>query len=408
LKILVLTPALYGTAPGQRFRIEQWARHLEPAGFDFEFASFEDDALHAVLYEPGRTLKKGRLMLGAFGRRVKLLRRVRDFDLIYLYREASLVGPAFIERILARASVPIVYDFDDPIWLPYVSPTNGWFSSLKSVGKTKTICRLATVVTVGNRLLAEYARRYASDVRVIPSTIDLQDYPQRNDIARDRPVTLGWTGSHSTLPFLHTIEQPLRELLATSDARLVVIAHSEEAPFADLRERITARRWNANTEAADLRVIDIGLAPFPNTGWTPWRCHGKVLQYMAMGIPVVASRIGIIPDYIQDGANGFLVDHADEWVAKTRLLMNDPDLRTSMGQSGRRTIEKRFSGSEWALELAAVFRGAVQPICAPAFLPPQLQTKRIERHAAQPVQSEMSSQQLLSEERADGETNSGS
>ncbi len=360
MKVLVLTPALYGTSPGQRFRIEQWARYLEPQGFQFDFASFEDDALHAVLYERGRVLEKGWLMVGALGRRVKLLPRIGDYDLIYLYREASLVGPALIERMLARTSVPIVYDFDDPIWLPYVSPTNGVFSRLKSVGKTKAICRLATVVTVGNRLLADYARNYAADVRVMPSTIALEDYPQRNNSGRDGPVTLGWTGSHSTLPFLRTIEQPLRELLSTSDAKLLVIAHGDEAPFADLRDRTVARRWSAKTEAADLHEMDIGLAPFPNTGWTPWRCHGKVLQYMAVGIPVIASRIGIIPDYIEDGVNGFLVDTDEEWIARTRLLMSDADLRVRLGSAGRRTIEQNYSGRDWASQLGDLLRSVVQ------------------------------------------------
>lgn len=360
MRILVLTPALYGTSPGQRFRIEQWSRHLEGSGFQFDFASFEDAALHAILYQPGRILEKGKLLAGAFGRRMRILPKVNQYDVIYLYREASLIGPALIERILKHSAPPIVYDFDDPIWLPYVSPTNGFFSRLKSVSKTNTICRLADVVTVGNRLLAEYASRYAHDVRIMPSTIDLAKYPQKPAATDTGEVTLGWTGSHSTIPFLQMIEAPLRALLSDRHVRMLVIGHSDEPPFEGFGPQMTARRWRADTEAVDLHQMDIGLAPFPNTGWTPWRCHGKILQYMAVGIPVVASRIGIIPDYIADGENGFLVDTADEWIEKTLLLISDPALRASMGLAGRRTIEERYSATRWAPELGKLFRSVGQ------------------------------------------------
>ena len=166
--------------------------------------------------------------------------------------------------------------------------------------------------------------------------------------------------STSTLPFLHLLDEPLGVLEATERFRLLVISHTNDLHWPGLENVLVARKWAADTEFDDLREMDIGLAPFPDTGWTPWRCHGKVLQYMAAGIPVVASPIGILPDFITDGVNGFLAANNDEWVAKISLLLHDPALRHRMGLAGRKTIEEQFAASHWANELGKLFRSLAQ------------------------------------------------
>src|SRR5688572_22346798 len=119
MNVLVLAPAPYDTAPGQRFRIEQWMGHLQAEGMHFSFVPFADPALQRVLYEPGRIVVKGALMLRAFCRRLVAALGARRYDVVYLPREAAMIGPAIVERIIALLGTPIVYDFDDPIWLTY-------------------------------------------------------------------------------------------------------------------------------------------------------------------------------------------------------------------------------------------------------------------------------------------------
>lgn len=361
MKVLALMPALYNTSPGQRFRLEQWAKYLEKDGFDFTFLPFEDDALHQSIYQAGQYAKKAQLMIQAFIRRLEILTKTQNFDLVFIYREAAAIGPAIIERLIAKQRLPIVYDFDDPIWMSYHSPTNGFFSYLKCPSKTATICRLATRVMVGNSLLAEYANQYSDHVNIVPSTLDIKDYPPKDyflvDRQEDKPVTLVWTGSHSTLPFLAEIKTLLQELAGKYSFRLSVISHTDTYQM----EGVTtiSKRWNAATEAIDLHDADIGLAPFPNTGWTPWRCHGKILQYMAVGIPTIASPIGIIPDYIQDGVNGFLANSDQEWIEKISLLMESPSLRKKMGQAARETIKQRYSAEVWVPTIKEIFASVV-------------------------------------------------
>ena len=364
MRVLVLTPSLYDSAPGPRFRIEQWARYLEGEGFRFTFLSFENEALHRVLYLHGHLIRKTALMLAALLRRVEAITQAAQFDVILIYREAALLGPPWIERLLARCRVPIVYDFDDPIWLAYKSPSNPLFGSLKFHGKTAAICQLAQRIMVGNRLLAEYAREHGKQVDIVPSTVDLANYPLRRKMDFSGPVTLGWTGSHSTLPFLEQMTGVLRKLALERAFRLVVVSHTDQYRMASLPVEIVSRQWNAATEAVDLADVDIGLAPFPNVGWTPWRCHGKVLQYMAAGIATVASNIGILPDYIEDGVEGYLVTTDQEWLDRLKALIDDAALRRRFAEAARIKVANKYSAEVWAPKVGQILRTMVPSECA--------------------------------------------
>lgn len=355
MNILVLVPSLYDTAPGQRFRIEQWACYLEREGFRFTFLSFEDEELHDILYQYGRYGRKAGLVLRAVMRRVNQLRHLTDYDAVFLHREAAIIGPALLERWIAKKQVPMVYDFDDPIWLPYRSPANSFLSRLKFQNKVATVCKLASAVIVGNSALEQYARKYNSNVYVVPSTINIRQYPVK-PYKQEWPITLGWSGSHSTLPFLKTIHAVISKLAQRYKTRLLVISHSEHYHSDGLAVEVIAKRWRASTEALDLHDMDIGLGPFPPTGWNPWRCHGKVLQYMAIGVPAVASPVGIIPTYIHDGENGFLADSEDEWIEKLSLLIEDADMRQRLGERGRTLIEEKYSAHVWAPKVGEILR----------------------------------------------------
>src|SRR5579872_3995863 len=115
VNVLVLTPSRYDSAPGMRFRMEQWARHLARAGFTFCFEPFADEALHRTLYQPGHVLRKSVLVTAALLRRFAVIARAPEYDAIFLHREAALLGPAVLERLVAMCRVPLIYDFDDPV-----------------------------------------------------------------------------------------------------------------------------------------------------------------------------------------------------------------------------------------------------------------------------------------------------
>lgn len=346
LRLLVLIPSLPGSSPGSRFRIEQWLPYLERGGVSAELASFEDEELHSLIYKRGRYFRKARLVLRALARRRLLLMGVkRRFDAVFVFEEAARLGPALLERWIARQGVPIVYDFCDPIWIPYISPRNRYLSRLKFPGKTATLCRMSRCVLAGNNELATYARQFNRHVTVVPITIDTDAYlPRGWDRLPDVP-TIGWTGSHSTVPHLDTIRAVLTELAQRRRFRLRVLGTPRYLiPGVD----VEARDWSLATEVADLSTFDIGIMPLPDDQWTRLRSHLKVRQYMGLGIPSVVSPVGVNRELIEDGVNGYLAGTSENWLAKLTRLLDDHELRCRMGRAGRRTVESRYSARDWS------------------------------------------------------------
>jgi glycosyltransferase involved in cell wall biosynthesis len=357
MRLLALVPSLYDKSPGQRYRLEQWEPLLRERGVDITYAPFECAELNDVVYKQGQIAKKLRLVVQALGRRAALLSKLTNYDVIYLHREAALLGPAVFERLIHRSGVPIVFDFDDAIFLSYKSPSNGYLSYLKFAGKTKTNCRLAAHVMVGNPYLAEYARQFNQNVSIIPTTIDTDKYKPVNIEDASGPVVIGWTGSHSTVQHLDTLRSALAKLAQRESIRLRVIGTPNYQIEGVEFETIM---WRSETEVEDLSAVDIGIMPLPDDNWARGKCGAKALQFMAMGIPTVCSPVGVNTDIIQDNENGLIANSEDEWIEKLSLLIRSRELRARLGKAGRQTIEQRFSAAVQAPRVYEVLESVVR------------------------------------------------
>ena len=356
-RIAALVPNVLGVAPGQRARIELWAGYLRDAGWEVDFHPFEDDALHEVLYKPGMVHQKAAGLLRCYrGQLDRVLRRL-SCDLLFVYREAALIGPAVIERVAARNGVPVVYDLDDPIFVRYKSPANGWMSALKFSGKTRSLFRLSDHVIAINGIIGEYAARYNPSVSVIPICIDTDLYRPVPD-RPDGPVRLVWTGSYSSMPNLETIAGPLRRLQAETEAQLRVIGVGS-LDLAGVQAEV--RQWTAATEMSDIADGHVGLVPLNDLPWNRWKFYFKTVQYMAVGLPVVARRLGSNAEVIEDGVNGFLVETEQEWLDRLRLLAGAPALRRQMGAAARATVVERYSLAVHMPRMTRVFDRMLEP-----------------------------------------------
>lgn len=346
-------PGLYDTSPGQRYRLEQWDPLLRERGVEITYAPFEDEELHSVVYKPGQLGKKLQLVTRNLARRLSTISKARNYDLVYILREAALLGPAVFERLLYQQRVPFVFDFDDAIFVSYRSPSNGYLSYLKFAAKTKTICRLASHVMVGNPYLADYARQVNNNVTVIPTTIDTEKYlvpPRKND---SDALVIGWTGSYSTVQHLDTLRGALKKLAETEKFRLRVIG----TPTYELSPvEVEAMPWRAATELEDLSAIDIGVMPLPDDNWSKGKCGLKALQFMALGIPTICSPVGVNTDIIQDNENGFLAGTEAEWVDKLTRLLRSAELRRRLGDAGRVTVEEKYSAAIQAPRVYEIFK----------------------------------------------------
>ena len=356
MRVLALMPGLYDTSPGQRYRLEQWDPLLRERGVEITYAPFESDELHSTVYKPGHLGEKVRMVSQALRGRMSLLKTVTDYDVVYIFREAALLGPPIFERLIYQSGVPIVFDFDDAIFVSYKSPSNGYLSYLKFAGKTKTNCRIASHVMVGNPYLAAYARRVNDNVTIIPTTIDTSKYkPLKKDGSKG--LVIGWTGSYSTVQHLDTLREALARLARQVDFRLRVIGTpSYEIPGVD----IEAMNWRSETELEDLSEIDIGIMPLPDDNWSKGKCGLKALQFMALGIPTVCSPVGVNTDIIQDNVNGLIASSDDEWVEKLTMLLHSAELRDRLGKEGRRTVEEKYSAVSQAPRVYEVLKSVVK------------------------------------------------
>jgi glycosyltransferase involved in cell wall biosynthesis len=357
VRVLALTPNLYGISPGQRTSIELWQRALEPAGISMEFSSFETDELHAVIYEPGHTARKALEMARAYAKRLPAMRRLDEFDAVLVYREAAMIGPALLERWAARGK-PIIYQLDDPLYVPYRSPFSGYLSYLKFFGKVRSIIRMSSAVIVNSPHHREYASRFNDNIWEVPSIVDETKFtyrPRRKTTGRNTCV--GWSGSASTVRNLQVIRDVLREVGSRPDVDLRFIgAANVNLPDVD-HEAIP---WRAETEVDDLRQFDIGLVPLPTDEWTKRKFYLKLVQYMALGIPAVATPLGSNPIVVDDGRTGFLASTDSEWLAAIARLVDDEDLRLSMQEAAAEEAARRYTLAANAERIVAAFRSAVR------------------------------------------------
>ena len=340
-KILFIAPYPQDGAPSQRFRFEQYFSILREEGHELELASFFTQKQWAKLYLEGKTLSKACIMLVAFARRFLLLFKIRKYDFIFIHREAAMIGPPFFEWFIAKVlRKKFIYDFDDAIWLANYSEANARFQGLKMYGKVRRIIKWADRVTVGNSFLAAYAHQFNSKVEVIPTSIDLAYQHNREGNPHQKPLVIGWTGTHTTGRYLQDLLPVLDELAQSNSFIFRVI--SNQAPDFN-RPYLEFVKWNKSSEIEDLASFNIGVMPLEDSDWARGKCGFKGLQYMALGIPALLSPVGVNTEIIQDGVNGFLCDSQEVWLEKLALLLQDADLRNQIGAEGKATIRNCYS-----------------------------------------------------------------
>ncbi len=339
-RVLFLVPYPRDCAPSQRLKFEQYYPAFEEQGIEAVVSPFMSRALWRIVYQRGRLIQKTLHTLLGYGRRFIDLCRVTRFDAVYIHLWALPFGSPWFEEFLARRGVSIIYDIDDLIYLPRASQANSFMRRFRKEDRIVRIMKVARHVIVCTEYLRKFARRYNSAVTNIPSTINTAIYYPRRHSSATRAVTIGWSGSHSTAPYLRLIAPVLQRLTQRFDIRLLVVG---SPAFRLEGVGVETRSWCAERETADLAEMDIGVYPLPHEEWVLGKSGLKALQYMGMGVPVVASAIGSACEFIVNGDNGFLVEGLDEWEDRLAQLIQDASLRARMGRAGRATVEQRFS-----------------------------------------------------------------
>jgi glycosyltransferase involved in cell wall biosynthesis len=355
MRVLTLVPSQKGFSPGQRGSIELWESVLKSAGIELDYAPFETEKLSRILYKSGNHLSKAFEMVRGYVDRIGLLKRLDEYDAVFVYREAALLGPAFLEKMVARRK-PIIYQLDDPLFVPYKSPSNGYLSYLKFFGKVKEIIRISKVVVVNSSHIRDYAEQFNQNIWQIPSIVDTKKFTCEPFSESIKRVCVGWSGSPTTLTNIKLVEKPLARL---SEKDICDIHFIGGTDFDLNNVKYTAQKWNGDTEVEDLRQLQIGLVPLPENEWNKRKFIMKTAQYMALGIVPVGTPMASNTEVIRHGENGFLAATDDEWFEYLTILVKDYKLRTKMSFEATKDAQANYSLEANAQKIIEAFRAAM-------------------------------------------------
>jgi glycosyltransferase involved in cell wall biosynthesis len=310
------------TVPAPRYRVFQFESMFEAAGYELRarnspFGGYPPrERSLRPLWAAGSLLWRTAQVLESRRRGINLFQR----ELISTF--------ATVEWMSGR---PRIFDVDDAIWL------NGHGA------KTDAIAARADVIICGNEFLAQHYRRLCQEVIILPTAVDVAAYPSHRRAA-DETCVIGWSGTSGGFKYIRQVEAALAAVMRMRPATRVRVM-SDMPPSLPLLppDRVDYVRWSADREAGEIATFDIGIMPLADTAWERGKCSYKMLQYMAAGLPVVVSPVGMNVDVLSAGPLGIGARTADEWVDALLALIDAPERRALMGAAGRSVIQARYS-----------------------------------------------------------------
>lgn len=353
MKILFLTAGDEAHA-SSRVRVYQYLPYLKELNIEYiiqpnsssllikHYEGLQNYGFREPLYIIGNMFKS------KMRRLMQILFHAYKYDIIFVQRDFLSIYGFSLAGILKKMNPNIIYDFDDAVF----TFRSVYFKNLKKrkikrkiEGKKRKwikILRSAKYVTVGNKYLESFTSKYMKNVFIIPSVIDIKKYqPKRDNKETSNGVTIGWMGSISTSLYLTLLINVFRKLSIKYRNLRFYFVGAPKIKIEGISMKV--KNWNLDSEIKDLQEFDIGIAPLPDNEWTRGKCGYKLLQYMGVGIPSVASPVGVNKEIVMEGVNGYLASSENEWFSKLSILIENKDLRIKMGKEGRRLVEQKYS-----------------------------------------------------------------
>ncbi len=258
--------------------------------------------------------------------RWRLFKKAGEFAGVFLHKKCL---NHFDAKVLRKHARKIIYDFDDAVMYSPRNPENDYSSHFRLFRRT---VMMADTVIAGNSYLAEHASRFNNNVNILPTGLDMAKYGIEVYKPKDNKVRLVWIGSKSTLKYLAEIKPALEQVGSAFNNVVLRVICDEFIHFRKLP--VENHNWSEQTEAADLKQCDIGLAPLPDNRFTRGKCGFKILQYYSANMPVVASPVGVNIGFVRGDTTGFFAENQNQWVDKIAALVNGSKLRQNMGLAG--------------------------------------------------------------------------
>jgi glycosyltransferase involved in cell wall biosynthesis len=345
----LLLSTLPREGPSARPRLFGYERHLRARGIEPVYAPLLSSSAARRFYRLGAAARASRLLAaaaGATGRLARLLRAGR-FDVVVVHRDLLPRGNGVALRLLERAKVPWVYDFDDAVYLAprdYVHAAEASRERMaagKDPGEIEALVSGAAVVLAGNETIAGWARTRARDVRVQPTPVDTDVFRPPLVPGAAGEGVVGWIGSPTAAYCIRSLREALGRLGHRRRYTLHVVGAGEPVEVPGVR--CVERAWSLETEADEYRALAVGLYPLPDNEWTRGKCGYKALVYMASGVVPVVSPVAVNAQIVEHGVRGFHATSDDEWIAHVDRLLGDAELRAEMSVRARAFVEERYS-----------------------------------------------------------------
>ncbi len=332
--------------PSTRFRVLPFADQLRQRGHRCDVAtSFPEkyDSFRWLGWRGSQLLKR------TVRRWHTLLARLRDYDSIVIEREVFHDNTWEREARFRAVAKRLVLDVDDGVFL-------------NNEEKFDRISEMCDAIVVGNRFLEEYFQPRCAEVHVIPTCVTLAEYQPREQPPVGHRVTLGWIGTTHNVLLLQECAAALRRVSHEMPFRLLIVATTDERlGEVDLSGiDVEFRSWNPDREVADLHEMDIGLMPLrQDEPWMKYKCGLKLVQYLAVGTPGIATPIGVNAEILEGNRVGRAATTDEQWEAALRELLTDRNLRQQLGQAGRSLVEQTFSIEGNLDRFESILRGDV-------------------------------------------------
>lgn len=363
MKVLFLTRYPVEGA-SSRYRVFQYLTHLDALGVECHVQSFMSSDMYRLSFTPGKSARKILETFRASLRRLFVLRKYKSYDIVYMQRELFPFGPPLLERWMKRNGAVLFFDYDDALFIKKDSRYNKIASFFRSSDKIRDLFKVVDVVVAGNDWLRDEARKSGVEAITLEVAEDTDRIRMHAPHTNEKPVTIGWLGSSSTVKYLNFIQPALAEIATRYPAvRWEIMGGGD---FAMKGVEWSLESWSLNGELEALRRFDIGLMPLPMEDWAKGKSGGKARTYMAAGIVPVCSAIGYNLELIDDGRTGFLCVEQERWVEVLSRLIEHPELRQAVASAARADVEARFAPRNQAVKLLQVFEYTLSGVAAQA------------------------------------------
>lgn len=348
-KRLLMLPRYTELGPSSRIRMYQYLPALQEAGYEISIQPFFSDSYMTALY--GDTSINAFSVLHSYFKRIFQMIGRKDFDLIWLQQELFPWIIPGLEKAFYKRSIPMIVDYDDAVFHRYDMHSNALVRAALS-SKIDRVMQASSGLTVGNRYLAEHAAQAgASSIQILPSVVDTDHYAAVPPKERSEFV-IGWIGTPKTVHFLELIQPALAAVL-DERTRCILVGAQVLDSMRDLP--IESQLWREDSEVAQIQQFDVGIMPLLDAPFERGKCGYKLIQYMACGLPVVASPVGVNQEIVEPGINGYLASSMQEWVNAFTQLKTDHALRQKLGLNGRKKVEQYYSLASNTSNLLAYF-----------------------------------------------------